>query len=674
MKQRTLYSIVFFLLIMPSVWAAHALGTGGVNPNQITTINQPVSLGFTVANDVSSQDPIVQFNISAPANVFFTGASVTGSVAFSCASATSTITCANATSDGLANATFLVVTASTLVTADGTYPFTLTTLDKSGGQGTLTYTLVADSTGPNITITYPEAKAYAANAVPITLNAGSDAVQVWYALSGTNTTYSQATTQTLSDGNHTLVAYAKDSLGNTKSASVTFSVDATPPAITILQPQSTLQTKNDILVNVTVSDGNGVNAQSVFYRVENSTVNGSWQTLTKSGDSWSGVLGIVTLAEGQSTIRVTANDSNGNSNTQSATVTKDTTVPVMQDVQAGSITWNSTILSWTTDDAANMTLEWGATASFGSLNVDSNLVKTRSVPLSSLSEKTLYYYRITGCDQAGNCATTNSYNFTTAEKSTSQSVAQQLAENIGATTTVKYDTLTPGSAITYPVEDPEIGLKKISFMVQKAVTNAALTVNQLKNRPETVTTPDRTVYKYFEVVRTGLQDDDLANVKVFFTVSKTWLQQQGAKTENVRLLRFKDGWQDLPTRLSKEGAELWEFEADSPGFSVFAIVAQGTPLAQQTGNSVKQDALAGTGNNILENGTHFENLLAEKATKGTSLKVVLVLAILGLIGVGGYYFRNKIPFHGPDFTHEHKHTPLDEEGNSTFANKPNVKK
>jgi hypothetical protein len=57
-----------------------------------------------------------------------------------------------------------------------------------------------------------------------------------------------------------------------------------------------------------------------------------------------------------------------------------------------------------------------------------------------------------------------------------------------------------------------------------------------------------------------------------FRVRKSYLEALGVGADEVGLYREVDGeWQELPTRLVGEVPSFYEFEADTPGFSVFAI-------------------------------------------------------------------------------------------------------
>ncbi|RLM53519.1 PGF-pre-PGF domain-containing protein [Halobellus sp. Atlit-31R] len=63
-----------------------------------------------------------------------------------------------------------------------------------------------------------------------------------------------------------------------------------------------------------------------------------------------------------------------------------------------------------------------------------------------------------------------------------------------------------------------------------------------------------------------------------FRVRKSYLEATGSSADTVRLYRDEpDGWRPLPTRQTDEDEEFYYFEADTPGFSMFAI-GTGSPV------------------------------------------------------------------------------------------------
>jgi phosphodiesterase/alkaline phosphatase D-like protein len=117
--------------------------------------------------------------------------------------------------------------------------------------------------------------------------------------------------------------------------------------------------------------------------------------------------------------RVKSRDAAGNQATSddftfTTAATPDTTPPVISGVAAGNMSFSGGTVSWTTDEASDSQVEYGQTSSYGSsTTLDGALVLAHSVTLSGLTASTLYHYRVTSRDAAGNLATSDDFTFTT---------------------------------------------------------------------------------------------------------------------------------------------------------------------------------------------------------------------------------------------------------------------
>src|SRR5437867_5701153 len=84
-------------------------------------------------------------------------------------------------------------------------------------------------------------------------------------------------------------------------------------------------------------------------------------------------------------------------------------------MSASGITSSSATIIWTTDEASDSQVEYGATSAYGQMSVlASVLVTSHSVGLSGLSASTLYHYRVKSRDAVGNLAVSGDVTFTTA--------------------------------------------------------------------------------------------------------------------------------------------------------------------------------------------------------------------------------------------------------------------
>ena len=91
----------------------------------------------------------------------------------------------------------------------------------------------------------------------------------------------------------------------------------------------------------------------------------------------------------------------------------DTTPPVISNIQAMAITASGATITWTTDEPSDSVVEYGLTTSYGSSVSNATDVTSHSIPLSGLSGNTLYHYRVTSTDAAGNTTASADHSFQT---------------------------------------------------------------------------------------------------------------------------------------------------------------------------------------------------------------------------------------------------------------------
>jgi len=95
----------------------------------------------------------------------------------------------------------------------------------------------------------------------------------------------------------------------------------------------------------------------------------------------------------------------------------DTTPPIISSVSTSSITATSATVAWTTDEPTTGTVEYGTTTSYGSSAPASTSATSQSVSLAILTANTLYHYRVTAMDAAGNRSVGTDKTFTTTASS-----------------------------------------------------------------------------------------------------------------------------------------------------------------------------------------------------------------------------------------------------------------
>jgi parallel beta-helix repeat protein len=114
-----------------------------------------------------------------------------------------------------------------------------------------------DTTVPSITILSPTNTTYGPTGVALTFTVNETASWKAYSLDGqTNVTVTgNMTLPKLSDGSHSLIVYAKHTAGNTGGSNmIYFTVDATPPSISVISPENRTYAISDIPLTITLND------------------------------------------------------------------------------------------------------------------------------------------------------------------------------------------------------------------------------------------------------------------------------------------------------------------------------------------------------------------------------------------------------------------------------------
>ena len=214
------------------------------------------------------------------------------------------------------------------------------------------------------------------------------------------------TGETWDEGSNTVIIWANDSAGNENSSSVAFTVDTIPPNIEIVYPpNNTNTTNNQINVNYTVSDDDGV-----FCWYSNDTYSSN-ETLSNC-DNITGV----TWSEGQHNVTVWANDSSGNENSSSVTFIVDSIYPLIDFGDGTEDDYANVTVDWIyvnvtvneTNERNTTFLLWNSTAE---VNKTIYTDKTRIINWTDLPDET-YTYNVTVCDIVAQCNATDTYTIT----------------------------------------------------------------------------------------------------------------------------------------------------------------------------------------------------------------------------------------------------------------------
>ncbi len=192
----------------------------------------------------------------------------------------------------------------------------MTGADQWGNPSTASSTFTVDTTGPAVSITSPADGSTVTTATPkLELRRRRRHVGGRQGRRHTVSKTSGDKLDALADGSHTVKVIGSDAVGNSATATSTFTVDTTGPAIAISKPADGA-TVTSHTPELDYTTGDAV-AASVVVKVDGSTVDKA------SGDN------LDALSDGAHTVTVSGADQWGNETTASSTFTVDTTGPAI---------------------------------------------------------------------------------------------------------------------------------------------------------------------------------------------------------------------------------------------------------------------------------------------------------------------------------------------------------
>jgi hypothetical protein len=139
---------------------------------------------------------------------------------------------------------------------DGSHSVIVYANDTAGNTGASSEVSFTVAVPPAISILSPENRSYAMNDLPLTFAVNEPADWISYSLNNqANVTITGNTTLNgLAEGPHGVVVYANDTAGNMGSSMVYFSVDTTPPMVSVLFPENKTYVAASVPLTFTVSE------------------------------------------------------------------------------------------------------------------------------------------------------------------------------------------------------------------------------------------------------------------------------------------------------------------------------------------------------------------------------------------------------------------------------------
>jgi PGF-pre-PGF domain-containing protein len=323
---------------------------------------------------------------------------------------------------------------------------------------------------------------------------------------------------------------------------------------------------------------------------------------------------------------------------------EDNTAPVINSV-TNSSTSATVNLEWVTSGDTDHTEVWKSGSLLGNYS-GSEMTDT------GLSASTLYNYSLRAVDYVGNTGEWfNTSVRTITPTSTTSTSSSSGGGGGGGSTGEDVDNIAfkdvlsvysgSGDLVDFDFTKEQNEIDYIRYTSLKNAGKITVTIEMLKNTSALVDeTPSGLVYKNMNiwVGKTGYATE--SNIKdpvIGFVVSKEWLGDNDVNTDTIVLNRYnEDVWARLETEQTGEDEEFYYFEANTPGFSPFAITADQPTTTITEQETIKKQVEAGSSNGSGDEAPvvyeEYENSETDRSTPAISgVVTLLILAVVSVL-------------------------------------------
>lgn len=177
-------------------------------------------------------------------------------------------------------------------------------------------------------------------------------------------------------------------------------------------------------------------------------------------------------------------------------------------------------------------------------------------------------------------------------------------------------------------------VESITINTATAASNVQVTV-QTRSAPSgastVISSSVGSVYRYLDVKTVNVETKDVKSAKFKFKVERSWFTANEIDQTTVNLNRLVNGdWVKLLTNIEGGDDKYVFYEAESPGFSVFAI----------TGEKIKTGATTTTVP-IPTTTTQPAATTTTAPAKPSGTGIIVVIVILIVIAAGYFYMKQK---------------------------------
>ncbi|MEM2873973.1 MAG: PGF-pre-PGF domain-containing protein [Candidatus Nanoarchaeia archaeon] len=439
---------------------------------------------------------------------------------------------------------------------------------------------IADTIAPFITINSPLNQSYNNTTILLNISAtDTNLDEIWYNWNGTNYTYAAPIYITFNEGVNILYAYANDTFGNLNSTFVTFTTDTTAPTVTFVNP--TPGNNTNITIDYTTINITAVDTITAIHTCILDW-NGTNYTMTKVGTGLSVVCtrNITGLTEGNYTYQAYANDSLGNTGASGARnlqviAPPDTTPPTISLISPinGTIDTDGELLfEYNVTDSASAVANCSLILN-GTINeTDTSIIEGITQSFAKVLANGYYNWSINCTDNSSNANVGSSDTWVFTVNITAAPPTPPTKGPRGGGVTPE-PTAGPSFIFSLPIEPGTTELyipNKISIINITVTTKTVLPENvkvriyELTDGPSSAPPLSNIVYKYWQIITENMpQNISIDKIEIKFKVSKRWVEEKNIDINTLRLNRYTNIWNELPTKLIAEDLNNYYFIGES---------------------------------------------------------------------------------------------------------------
>ncbi|MFH0867975.1 MAG: PGF-pre-PGF domain-containing protein, partial [Candidatus Woesearchaeota archaeon] len=216
-------------------------------------------------------------------------------------------------------------------------------------------------------------------------------------------------------------------------------------------------------------------------------------------------------------------------------------------------------LSITTDE--NATCRYSTSnVSYESMSaLTANTSYTGHTKSTSYTSDTSGYYYVLCNDTFGNLmnlSNRTSYSAdvteptSTVSSSTSGSGGAVAVSKVADSKAQVWQTVPAGSSFSLKIDNAKIAVTSVAVEgVKSELKNVEIKVQALTENP-VATAAAAKVYQYLTITKKNLANEGATSFKISFRVTKAWLTENGLTSGDIALYKFKDGWNELATKVT----------------------------------------------------------------------------------------------------------------------------